>query len=302
MSYEKSPIDNFFYNIYGYYPPKAGQSYELIVAAAMQILNQKSKVTYDKQVEGIYSKQFYQIDGIINDKVSIEAKDYSLRDDKVGRPDVQKQGGGLPDLPFDRGIFASATGYTRNAEKYAEGTKINPNLKEIDLYDIKPSTESDEEGRIKTIVFNFHIAYPDFKNAKIEPVLTEKSIEDFLKKHPDGNLCLSTECIFNEDKTPFITATEWSANKKIGLDDGSQSIKGTDSFDRKFIQDVDDFYEISGIRYEIPIVRYDKEFRIDADGKACLLVKNMDGSTNKLLTDVELKNVNFNNHIVELNV
>ena len=302
MSYEKSPIDNFFYNIYGYYPPKAGQSYELIVAAAMQILNQESKVTFDKHVKGVYSKQSYQIDGIINDEVSIEAKDYSLRDDKVGRPDVQKQGGGLPDLPFDKGIFASATGYTRNAEKYAEGTKINPNLKEIDLYDIRPSTESDEEGRIKTIVFNFHIAYPDFENAKIEPVLTEKGTKDFLKKHPDGILCFPIKCIFNEDKTPFLTMAEWRTNKNIGLDEGSQSIKGTDSFGQKFIQDAADFYEISGIKYDIPIVRYDEEFRIDPDGKACLLVKNMDGSTNKLLTDVELKSVNFNNHIVERNV
>lgn len=301
MSYEKSPIDNFFYNIYGYYPPKAGQSYELIVAAAMQILNQGSTVTFDKQVEGVYSKQSYQIDGVINDEVSIEAKDYSLRDDKVGRPDVQKQGGGLPDLPFASGIFASATGYTRNAEKYAEGTKINPNLKKIDLYDIRPSTESDEDGRIKTIVLNFHIAYPNLRKAKIEPVLTEKGIENLLKKHPDGSLCIPIECIFNEDKTLFLTVAEWSANKKIGLDESSQSIKGTDFFDHKFIQDADVFYEISGIKYEIPIVRYDEEIRVDADGKACLLVKNMDGSTNKLLTDVELKSVKFKNHIVVRN-
>jgi hypothetical protein len=39
MSYEKSPIDKFFYELFGYYPPKAGQSYELIVNGALKILN-----------------------------------------------------------------------------------------------------------------------------------------------------------------------------------------------------------------------------------------------------------------------
>ena len=144
MSYEKSSIDEFFHGIYGFYPEKAGQAYELLVNAALKIINKDLDVKYNQFKEGIYSQQKYQLDGIKDDKESIEAKDYTIRNEKVGRPDVQKQEGGLIDLPYEGGIFASATGYTRNAEKYAEGTYKNPNGKPIDLYDIRPSTEEDE--------------------------------------------------------------------------------------------------------------------------------------------------------------
>jgi hypothetical protein len=115
MSYEKSPIDDFFFSLFGFYPTKAGQSYELLVNAVLKLINEESKVSYDQYVKGEYSNQVYQIDGIIDER-SIEAKDHTIKNEKVARPEIQTQEGGLIDLPFKEGIFASATGYTRNAK------------------------------------------------------------------------------------------------------------------------------------------------------------------------------------------
>ncbi len=43
-NYKKSEIDELFYELYGFYPKKEGQSYELLVGAVLKflILNKKS--------------------------------------------------------------------------------------------------------------------------------------------------------------------------------------------------------------------------------------------------------------------
>lgn len=295
MSYEKSPIDEFFYGIYGFYPEKAGQAYELLVNAALKIVNKDSDVKYNQFREGTYSQQKYQLDGIKDEKESVEAKDYTLRNEKVGRPDVQKQEGGLIDLPFEGGIFASATGYTRNAEKYAEGTYKNPNGKPIDLYDIRPSTEEDEEGRIKTIIVNINSIYLDFNNWTVTTIFTKESREELLEQFGENRIPIMMGAIYNSDKSIFITVRDWtnSLNSLINFEDNNDVLIGETDFSNKYILIQDALHEISKIRYQIPIRRNSQELRIEQDGNACLLVKNSDGTTNTLLTDVQLKNINF---------
>ena len=295
MSYEKSPIDEFFYGIYGFYPEKAGQAYELLVNAALKIINKDSDVKYNQFKEGIYSQQKYQLDGIKDDKESIEAKDYTIRNEKVGRPDVQKQEGGLIDLPYEGGIFASATGYTRNAEKYAEGTYRNPNGKPIDLYDIRPSTEEDEEGRIKTIIVNINSIYLDFNNWTVTPIFTKESRDELLNQFGENRIPIMMGAIYNSDKSIFITVKDWtnSLNSLINFENNNDVLIGETDFSNKYILIQDALYGISKIRYQIPIRRDSQELRIEQDGNACLLVKNSDGTTNTLLTDVQLKNINF---------
>ncbi len=295
MSYEKSPIDEFFHGIYGFYPEKAGQAYELLVNAALKIVNKDSDVKYNQFREGMYSQQKYQLDGIKDEKESVEAKDYTLRNEKVGRPDVQKQEGGLIDLPFEGGIFASATGYTRNAEKYAEGTYKNPNGKPIDLYDIRPSTEEDEGGRIKTIIVNINSIYLDFNNWTVTPIFTKESRKELLDQFGENRIPIMMSAIYNSDKSIFITVKDWtnSLNSLINFEDNNDALIGETDFSNKYILIQDAIYEISKIRYQIPIRRNSQELRIEQDGNACLLVKNSDGTTNTLLTDVQLKNINF---------
>lgn len=45
------------------------------------------------------SGTLYQIDGLVDEIIMIEAKDYQKRNSKVPRADLQKQEGALSDLP-----------------------------------------------------------------------------------------------------------------------------------------------------------------------------------------------------------
>ena len=123
---KKSPIDNLFNELYGYYPKKAGTAYELLVAGALKIITGEN-IKYDQHLKGNYSETDYQLDGLnVNQNQMIEAKDYSISNSKVGRDDIQKLQGALSDLNVDKGLFASATDYTKPAKKYSDGTIKNP--------------------------------------------------------------------------------------------------------------------------------------------------------------------------------
>lgn len=303
MSYEKSPIDNFFYNIYGYLPSKAGQSYELIVNAALKLLNNESEVLYDQYIEGTYSEQKYQIDGVVNGEKTVEAKDYTLREEKVGRPDVQKQEGGLIDLPHKEGVFASATGYTRPAKLYAKGTIKNPVTKKIELFNIRPSTIDDEEGRVKTIVLEIFIKSLRLESAKYRPDIDKNVLDEFGKRHPEGQYKVAIDAIYNADGTIFTSIKDWtmSLSSEYSLDDGKKEINGTTNFNGKFIKVLDEYVPINGLTYKIEISEMREEIKIEQDGKACLFVSNEDGSINTLLTDVQLQNVVFEDGVVNTN-
>ncbi len=93
--YQKSTIDDLFFGIFGFYPSKAGQAYEMLVSAVLKLVLNKD-IEYNQFERGIYSETVYQLDGLIRgDNYPIEAKDYTLRDSKVGRPDLQKLEGAL---------------------------------------------------------------------------------------------------------------------------------------------------------------------------------------------------------------
>jgi hypothetical protein len=301
MSYDKSPIDDFFYSLYGFYPTKAGQAYELLTNAALKIINEESKVLYDQFVEREYSNQKYQIDGIIDNK-SIEAKDYTVRKDKVGRPDIQKQEGGLIDLPFTEGIFSSATGYTRNAKKYAKGTEENPIAKKIELYDIRPSTVTDEEGRIETVILDFYIVSLDFRNALFEPCFTKEGYNSLGKLFPEGRHPIKINAIHNSDSTLFLTMENWtkSLNSEYSLDDETSELNGKTDFLNKCIEVNGNMIGITGISYKIPIQKSSERIEIKRDGKACLYVKNESGTVDTLLTDVKMKSIKFDEKYKEI--
>jgi hypothetical protein len=296
MSYEKSPIDDFFFSLYGFYPTKAGQAYELLVNAALKLIEEKKEVSYDQYVKGKYSDQVFQIDGIIGEK-SIEAKDHTIKNEKVKRPEVQNQEGGLIDLPFSEGIFASATGYTRNARKYANGTTINPTAKRIDLYNIRPSTIEDENGRVKTAILEFIITSLDFMAAKFEPLFTKEGYANMGKLYPKGKVSLKTDAIYNDDGSVFVTMGDWtkSLNYEYTLDDGKKEIVGEAKFKEKYLKINEHLIEIQGISYIVPIQiqKSTKRIEIQQNGNTCLYVKKEDGTVDTLLTDIQMKKVVF---------
>ncbi len=129
-NYKKSPIDELFYNLMGYYPTKEGAAYEIISTAVLGFVENK-EATHNQFLIG-ESQSKYQLDGLIDRDIMIEAKDYTKRKEKVGREDLQKMQGALTDLPqIKKGYFTSATKYTEPAQKYAKGSSTNTFQKEI---------------------------------------------------------------------------------------------------------------------------------------------------------------------------
>lgn len=296
MSKQKSPIDELFYELYGYYPPKAGQAYEMIVSAVFKLVFDK-EVKYNQNLRGDFSDTIYQLDGLIIEESNnemVEVKDYTIDKRKVGRGDVQKLQGALSDLPIDGGAFASATGFTKPAIKYANSSEINPINKDIKLFDIKPSTVEDENGRIKKIIFNIHMIIPEYEKGRYKPIFTKNGLEKIKSNNLIGKeIGMKLDNFYDENNNIIITLYELtrfhpptSKNEKGFVASGSWIING-------FFEIENSFYEIYGVEYEVPYSITKSDLVVEGGGNPKILFKSYDGIIDKLITDKELKQVEF---------
>jgi hypothetical protein len=139
-----SPIDDLYKMIFGSAPTKPRTAFERLAAIATYVTEENGDVTHDAALKGAYSNSRYQIDVLhqrAETKTMGEAKDYTDRGGKVGRPDLQKLAGALRDLPdVAKGVFWSATDYTKPARQYAEAAKDIAG-KEILLRGLRGSTD-----------------------------------------------------------------------------------------------------------------------------------------------------------------
>lgn len=294
---KKSPIDELFYELYGYYPTKSGQAYELIVAAAFKALTGE-QIKYDQRDKGTYSETPYQIDAVVPfDKVvsMVEAKDYTIKDRPVGRDDLQKLQGALSDLDFEKGIFASATDYTKHAKRYADTTEINPNQKGIDLYHIRPSTELDEKGRIKKLTVNLTMRIPDYDSGQFTCMWPQESLDKFTKRgfvEGEGKMQLDRFYKENGDIDCFLQDFTYD-NQPIHVNMSDEFSEGCWLLSGKYIKVQNELYEVKGIVYKIPYRKSTKIFCIEAGGHPKILIQSDDGKVDKLITDKELKKITF---------
>lgn len=290
---EISPLDHLFYELYGFYPNKSGQAYEMLVAAAFKIISGQ-ELRYDQHLRGDYSETDYQIDGLnVDQQKVIEAKDYSIVNRKVGRPDIQKLQGALSDLNVKGGQFVSATDYTKPAKKYAESSAGNPGQKRIELYHVRRSTDWDEEGRIKTFVLTITMVVPDYSNGKFDCALTKEAIKKLEQNgllNMQGNMGLDRfytksgeiDCLlvdFTRDNQPILVRIE---------DDISE---GCWLLPDRYVKYQGELYGIKGIQYRIPYNRSSYTFKIESEGKPKVLIKSEDGTINKLLTDKQFRDL-----------
>lgn len=292
---KKSPIDDLFFELYGYYPPKAGQAYEMIVAAAFKLLLDK-EVEYDQRLRGEFSETVYQLDGVIDeeDKKMVEAKDYTIDKRKVGRGDLQKLQGALTDLPVKSGVFASATNFTKPASKYAKSAERNPLNKEIELFDIRPSTEEDEKGRIKKIIINMSMHIADYERGKYQPIFTKKG----RNKAEESGLAnkqveMRLENFYNENGDIILTLYELTKNNPPGTTWEENFIAKGCWIINGFFEIEDELYEIKGLEYEVPYSVGKQELVIEGGGNPKIYIKSHSGSIDKLITDEDLKKVIF---------
>lgn len=291
-----SPIDKVFEEIFGHSPKKNGTAFEQLAAIATHIIN-GGEVKHDDKLRGEFSKTLYQLD-VHNktDSTSLmgEAKDYTIRNEKVGRGDLQKLGGALPDLKnIDVGAFFSATGYTGPAKKYAKRAH-NITGKPISLYGLRPSTEVDELGRIKTIVININVIEPQLQNTKLMPHITTKGQEVINVLLKDGE----------EYKADMHYLYDENGNKKLSINELISQCYGdinkeTNKTHASYI--LKDHYisvkgvlvEIQGLEYEIPCSYYTETIRISDDSENRLALLDGDGKVLQIITDKKLREYEF---------
>lgn len=288
-----SKIDTLFERIYGFLPSKKGQSYELLVAAALKLIHNELEVRANEFVRGTYSEENYQIDSLIASlKTAIEAKDYTDRDGKVGRPDVTKLAGALQDLPLEAGIVASATEFSRPAKKYAASTKANPIAKPIDLYHVRPSIAEDEEGRIRKIVISLHILTLDRKNCRFDPIIAKASREKLLQMYAlNEQVQVRVDAFYKADGSILTSMHDLTSKIDGQFENVITGIWNPP--EPAFIKVGNELIEIECFKYFMPQTTIESEIVVEAKGTAELLIKAEDGTIDKLLTDVDLRRVSF---------
>lgn len=91
---KKSVVDELYYRLYGYYPKKPGTAFEILSNIAYSILHKDILVKHDQKIKSECCDTKYQLDGlaIMPDGTNkmIEAKDYTIKSERVGRGDLQK--------------------------------------------------------------------------------------------------------------------------------------------------------------------------------------------------------------------
>lgn len=296
---KKSPIDNIFEEIFGYSPKKAGTAYERIAAIATYLIN-GGEVTHDAKLRGQFSETLYQIDVHHQKEKSSsmgEVKDYTLQGKKVGRPDLQKLGGALPDLgKIQNGTFFSATGYTTPAKKYAEQAK-NIVGKPISLYGLRPSTEFDEKGFVKEIRIKTHIILPLPENGTWLPHVTEegqKKLLSLLKDDEDKiEIPMTVASFYNKKGEKSLTIEEITSqgygeiNENTGHSHGCFILLGHyNKIDGLLI-------EMRGLEYVIPYHHESKEIVITDDSKNRFVVLDQNEKPIKIITDKKLRKYDF---------
>ena len=294
-----SPIDKIFEEIFGYKPEKDGTAYELLAAIATHMIN-GGEVKHDDKLRGDFSKTLYQLD-VHHSSNGIssmgEAKDYTVRNSKVGRDDLQKLGGALPDLnDIDAGSFFSATGYTKPAIKYAEVAESITG-KPIILYVLRPSTALDEKGFIKTIVINMHIATPQPDRAKWLPHITvqgQEALKTLLTKDEEPlEYEVGLHCFYDQDGKEILSLHELTSHGYGPVN--SDTIKSHGCFLLKdhYMKINGVLAEIHGLEYEIPFTFETRELRITDDSEHRFVLLDKDENILKFLTDKELREYEF---------
>lgn len=295
-----SPIDKIFFDIYGYLPKKAGTSYEMLSCIAEHILFD-SKVTHDKKIRGQLSESLYQIDVLSEDESDLsmgEAKDYTIKNKKVGRDDLQKLGGALPDLSdVSKGRFYSATGYTAPAVKYAKASDLFSGGKGIELYEFRPSTEQDEAGTIQSIGINMRLIKPHPQQAQWAPHFTKEGKESCRVLLKDGenelNFNMALEVFYDLHGNEKLTLFSLTG---LGYGEANSETKcahGCFLLADHYIYVEHILAEISGLEYKVPYTETELKLEINFDSKSRFVVKNSGGEILRFISDDELKTYEF---------
>lgn len=296
MPKRDNAFDSLCQSLFGFTPKKAGTSFEIITDCVIGALKKSYKLDHNAFISSSYSADEFQLDGIAEDeftkvKAFIECKNYNASGAPVGRDDIQKLAGGLLVLnDIDQGIFSSATGYTKPAQQYSKDLKA-AGQKPIELYTIRPSTDADLNGRIRTIELNFIIVTLDFDHAAYAPEFTKEAMEKLISM--GDRVGIKVDKIYNSLGNIIYTMEELTAqvNGKYDLQGGNalKEVQGKWDFgDDGFLKIDGEDIQIKSIEYKIPVLQTVETVMVT--GKDPLIyVRTADGSIDKLITAKELK-------------
>lgn len=295
----ESPIDSLFSDLFGSLPKKKGAAYEMLSAAVCKIMADNNvTIFHDEKMRGVFSKTLYQIDILLekeSETIFGEAKDYTERNAKVGRGDMQKLGGALRDLDIDAGIFFSATDYTKPAKNYAK-TSQEIIGKEISLFHLRPVIEKDREGRIEKIVLTITVCIPLYEHADFKPVVTAKGEAKLQQMKLQGRLSAGrmqyeVKNIYDSNRKVIKTIKDLTSFCYGGY--GGENARGSFWLPNGFIDMMGELVEIFGITYDIPFECTSSVLEIIAKGNPVLIFRDEHGNINKLITDEQLKSISF---------
>lgn len=291
-------FDQLYEQLFGTKCTKEGEAFERIAAAVTQIIFPHADVAHNQKLRGKFSKSLYQIDVLRQESgqpVLGEAKDYTERGDsggKVGRPDLQKLAGALPDVGADQGVFYSATDFSREARKYAAAAQQIVGAR-IDLMHVRPSVAQDEQGRINKIVLNMHITVPDYSNAQWEPVITEAGKAALVATNQkDGEYNLLVDTFYDQAGATLVTIQTLTSQGFSDADSDGVS-RGEFALPSHYLNIFGASIEVSALRYAVPMLMSVESIEIVAEGTPMILVKDENGKINKLITDKQLQGLEF---------
>lgn len=295
-------FDRLYEELFGERCGKEGEAFERLSAVVSAIVFPNADVAHDQKWRGQFSQSLYQVDVLLEEagqKSFGEAKDYTGRGKsggKVGRGDLQKLGGAVPDVKASRGIFYSATDYTREARRYAAASKEIVGCP-IDLMHVRPSVEKDKDGRIERIVLRMNIRTADFPNAKWMPIVAPAgyvALQELRQESGREELefSLKIEEFLSSSGDEILTIRELTSR---GLD-GAASNDGAHFcfwLPNHFLEVQGKLVEILGLECRVSYLEENRVIEIVADGDPRILVRSDDGKVDKLITDTQLRSIVF---------
>lgn len=298
-----SPIEQLYLSIYGELPQKSGAAFERLASIAMYLL-EGGKVRHDAKLRGQFSKTLHQLDVHHQPNPGEmatmgEAKDYSDRGAKVGRGDLQKLAGALPDLAEVKGgAFFSATGFTSPAKKYAEAASALTGGKDISLYELTPSTEQDENGFIKKVVINAHFEVPVPSKGQFVPALTEAAQEllkaKFLKEGESKfTYQLGLSEFFDADGKSILSLEALTTTGYGETKEDDKTSHGCYLLPGHHLNINGVLAELIGLEYHVPHEYFTRQIIITDDSTTRFVVKDESGQALLILTDKHLQKFSF---------
>ncbi len=295
-----SPIDKIFKEIFGQSPDKAGTAYEKLACIAEHLMSD-GVVKHDNKIRGSFSDSLYQIDVLSScgaDNSMGEAKDYTIQNKKVGRGDLQKLGGALPDiLEVNKGKFYSATGYTKPAVQYAASSGSFPSGKPIEIYEFRPSTELDEVGTIKTIIIHIKVLIPKPQCGTWIPHFSEKGLDvlrQFFTDSEDGlQVNMMLENLYDSNGGLKLTIRDLTSKNYGSINSDTKSAHASFLLKEHYIYVNGVLAELKGLEYTIPFSELNNKLEITDDSNLRFVLKNSDGEVIRFITDETLRNYSF---------